>query len=305
MTGQSCYGSPARLTIYQQINYPGYLLNPGDMFQVDPEMVLFATGAPKEEKTKKPTSAAPNSDDVDLETGAEALAKQAEEEKQKQESEDSEEADPDADDTPRETLQKMLTQAKSILSSPRTTLPAKRKQDLRAFQKAVRRTLSRSRNSTVLTDSLEAQFTELRHQLSTSRDARASSLPSEQQQKATSNTSNEEEEQEEQEEEEEDTHDPEDDLIDASPSELDELREVLSLLRDNPIDPSKPYYTPWRPRDYMSAFTFIPRYLEVNQNICSAVYLRHPVARPGLGEVPTPFMESTSASAFTWYLKRR
>src|SRR5437763_8280251 len=27
--------------------YPGYMLNPGDMFQVDPERVLFAIGAPK------------------------------------------------------------------------------------------------------------------------------------------------------------------------------------------------------------------------------------------------------------------
>lgn len=28
------------------MHYPGYLLNPGDMFSVDPEMVLFATGTP-------------------------------------------------------------------------------------------------------------------------------------------------------------------------------------------------------------------------------------------------------------------
>src|SRR5690348_14773840 len=30
------------------MRYPGYLLNPGDMFQVDPERVLYATGAPKD-----------------------------------------------------------------------------------------------------------------------------------------------------------------------------------------------------------------------------------------------------------------
>ena len=30
-------------------------------------------------------------------------------------------------------------------------------------------------------------------------------------------------------------------------------------------DTSKPYATPWRPRAYMSAFAFIPRYLEVSQ----------------------------------------
>ena len=68
---------------------------------------------------------------------------------------------------------------------------------------------------------------------------------------------------------------------------------------------SAPYATPWRPRDYMSAFAFIPRYLEVNQNICAAVYLRHPVARPGLAEVPTPFHVETGQLAFNWYLRRR
>jgi ribosomal protein S4 len=62
---------------------------------------------------------------------------------------------------------------------------------------------------------------------------------------------------------------------------------------------------PWRPRPLMPAFAFIPRYLEVNQNVCSAVYLRHPVARPGLAEVPTPFPESLSQLAFNWYLRRR
>lgn len=62
---------------------------------------------------------------------------------------------------------------------------------------------------------------------------------------------------------------------------------------------------PWRPRPYMSAFAFIPRYLEVNQNVCSAVYLRHPVVRPGLAEVPTPFPEGLNQLAFNWYLRRR
>ncbi|KAK3060178.1 hypothetical protein LTS18_009139 [Coniosporium uncinatum] len=74
---------------------------------------------------------------------------------------------------------------------------------------------------------------------------------------------------------------------------------------ENPVDATKPYATPWRPRNYMSAFAFIPRYLEVNQNICSAVYLRHPVARPGLAEVPSPFSMETSQLAFNWYLRRR
>jgi hypothetical protein len=73
----------------------------------------------------------------------------------------------------------------------------------------------------------------------------------------------------------------------------------------NKRDAQAPYATPWRPRDYMSAFAFIPRYLEVNQNICAAVYLRHPVARPGLAEVPTPFHIETGQLAFNWYLRNR
>lgn len=31
---------------------------------------------------------------------------------------------------------------------------------------------------------------------------------------------------------------------------------------NNPIDVTKPYATPWRPRDYLPPFAFIPRYLE-------------------------------------------
>jgi hypothetical protein len=83
------------------------------------------------------------------------------------------------------------------------------------------------------------------------------------------------------------------------------LETAIARIRENPADTTKPYGTPWRPRPYMSAFAFIPRYLEVNHNICSAVYLRHPVARPGLSEVPTPFPAETQQLAFNWYLRRR
>lgn len=83
------------------------------------------------------------------------------------------------------------------------------------------------------------------------------------------------------------------------------LRRALQALTLNPVDESKPYATPWTPRDYLPAFAFIPRYLEVNQNICAAVYLRHPVAKPGFSEVPTPFSEQANANAFAWYLRRR
>jgi len=60
----------------------------------------------------------------------------------------------------------------------------------------------------------------------------------------------------------------------------------------------------WQPRPFIAPFAFIPRYLEVNQKICAAVYLRHPVARPGSAEVPTPFPRVISELAFNWYLRR-
>jgi hypothetical protein len=88
---------------------------------------------------------------------------------------------------------------------------------------------------------------------------------------------------------------------------MDEMKNLARLLRyddENPMDDSKPYATPWQPRPYMGAFAFVPRYLEVNPNICAAVYLRHPVARKGLAEVPTPFSYLTSQLSHNWYLRR-
>ena len=86
-----------------------------------------------------------------------------------------------------------------------------------------------------------------------------------------------------------------------------DMRHLKTIIRrdgENPIDETKPYKTPWAPRPYMSPWVFVPRYLEVNHNICAAVYLRHPVARRGLGEVPTPFSFFTSQLAHNWYAER-
>jgi ribosomal protein S4 len=83
------------------------------------------------------------------------------------------------------------------------------------------------------------------------------------------------------------------------------LGDVMRKHQAAPVDTEKPYMTPWKPRPEMAAFSFIPRYLEVNPNICAAVYLRHPVARKGLGEVPTPFSYLTNQLTHNWYLRRR
>lgn len=251
------------------MRYPGYLLNPGDMFQVEPERVMYATGAPKVIEKEQ---------DKEEET----------EEKQEVEEtkQETEEEVVDIERDPRDVLKDLLSQSKSILSAPRAGLTAKRKQDLRAFTSAVKRMLGRSKSSTILTDSLEAQFQEIQTQLKLTRENKKegkSSLPDAQ---------------------EKDTE-PEEETTQLTDLEYNQLFGALTEMQENPIDETKPYATPWVPRDYMSAFACIPRYLEVNHNICAAVYIRHPVARPGLGEVPTPFPESLSGTAFAWYLRRR
>src|SRR2546423_13694077 len=169
-----------------QMTHPGYLLNPGDMFQVDPERVMFATGMPKPGTPKPGTATAeePAEDDGESSKGIiEAAAADGEEDKdagQKQtaQAETVQVAEEEEEEDPRQILKNILAQSKSILASPSEKLAAKQKQDLRAFQKSVKRTLSKSKSTTILTDSLEAQFLELQNQLNISR--KEPSLPSEQ-----------------------------------------------------------------------------------------------------------------------------
>ena len=257
--------------------YPGYMLNPGDMFQVEPDRVLYATGAPKDKIERRATRVirrsrqkaaasedAENESAESVETSPTAAAKSSKEPQD-----------------PKEVLSGLLSHAKSILSSDsKDALPAKRKQELRAFQRTIRKTLSRANTSTILTDDLDAQLMEITSKLKTT----APSLPEDQQ-----TTSDQ----------------PAAPPATLSADERRALRAALIEARENPVDSTKPYATPWRPRDFMSVFAFIPRYLEVNHRICSAVYLRHPVARPGLAEVPSPFGIETNMLAFNWYLRRR
>lgn len=282
------------------MRHPSYLLNPGDLFQVESDRVMFATGAPKNKTERREGRVAQRKKPEGEEEAAEA-----------------EEADVEPKETPKEnnkdTLKALMSQAKSIMSTSKETLPAKRKQELRGFQKAVRRVLSRSESSTVLTDNLEAQFSQLTLLLDAKRTEKKPSKEPKKDKEAQN---------------EKDAANaaaaadaaPSDKLSEAfeqatlgedvdasalSDEEFDTLKRALTQMRDNPIDNTKPYATPWQPRDYMSAFAFIPRYLEVNQNICAAVYLRHPVARPGAAEVPTPFGEAVATPAYGWYLRRR
>lgn len=268
--------------------YPGYLLNPGDMFQVEPDRVLFATGAPKDanerragrlirKRAKKAKEATEEQD----------VAEEQTEESPESTASTSEGAEVDFEEAAEAkrkiykiSLKELLDNAKAILEENKTALSGKRKEKLREFTRSVRYAMGQvNRNDVQDIDSeLEALVSQL--SISAAPPMSASTI------EAPAGKS-------------------------SSPSqtltveERKALREVMREARENPIDPRKPYATPWRPRPYMSPFAFIPRYLEVNQNICSAVYLRHPVARPGLAEVPTPFTPETAQLAFNWYLRRR
>ncbi|KAL4928314.1 mitochondrial 37S ribosomal protein uS4m [Aspergillus undulatus] len=297
----------------RKMRYPGYLLNPGDMFQVDPERVMFATGAPKtkeerrEARLERRKAAEAKEAEAAEEEGAEAKEEQAESEAQKEEEID-----------PKETLKGLLSQAKNIMSRDKDVLPAKRKQELRGFQKSIRRVMSRRTGQDALTDNLEAQFDELMTRLKAikiqekkqDKEESASTAPkkSEDTEADAASASDDDKPTEALSEAFRQASQNPEGSVDTSKlteDEFETLKRALVQMRDNPIDSSKPYATPWRPRDYMGAFAFIPRYLEVNHNVCAAVYLRHPVARPGFAEVPTPFGEQIATPAFAWYLRRR
>ncbi|KAL5116154.1 hypothetical protein ACEQ8H_005930 [Pleosporales sp. CAS-2024a] len=283
----------------QQMQYPGYQLNPGDMFQVEPSSVMFATGAHKyRSKHGRRVARA--------EAAKRAAAREANPAKPPP-------ARPSfieparEDPTPAELkkhLESLMEQVDEVLAED---VGAKDKQKFRAFRQSVKKAMSlwRTANPETITtldaqfDFLKTQFTEhtINRPLSSS-----SSSPSSSPSSSSSSSSS--------------SRDPttiNEPLI--SPEDQARLRKAFEQLRletehssvwnGHKHNPLVPYRTPWRPRDYMSAFAFIPRYLEVNQNVCAAVYLRHPVARPGLAEVPTPFHIETGQLAFNWYLTRR
>ncbi|KAJ3481504.1 hypothetical protein NLI96_g7613 [Meripilus lineatus] len=69
----------------------------------------------------------------------------------------------------------------------------------------------------------------------------------------------------------------------------------------------KPGYTPFNLPPYAAPFIFIPAYLEPSFSTCSVIYLRHPTARPGYSEIPTPWHADGEIVrlAWEWYSRMR
>jgi hypothetical protein len=52
--------------------------------------------------------------------------------------------------------------------------------------------------------------------------------------------------------------------------------------------------------DYAAPWIFIPAYLETSFSTCSAIYVRHPMAREGYSELPTPYDADGEVVRLAW-----
>jgi hypothetical protein len=278
--------------------YPGYLLNPGDMFQVEPERVLYATGESKtgqqakegrhlrrltrrlnaKRNERREQRRAERAASKATKDPSEVTAKPSKRQIPKNELEERKQA--------RIQFQELLKQARGYMENPRNSISANKKKEVREYISELKGAMAKA--SRIDLKLVEKNFNSLAARLAQVTNIQLGSGARSGQAPKAENPSNEPA------------------LANGlSTEEQKAFREAIVRIRENPVDESKPYATPWRPRPFMSAFAFVPRYLEVNHNICSAVYLRHPVARPGLAEVPTPFPAETQQLAFNWYLRRR
>ena len=77
--------------------------------------------------------------------------------------------------------------------------------------------------------------------------------------------------------------------------------------RPSRSNPNPAPLTPFHLPQWASPFLFIPAYIEVSFQTCSAIYVRHPTARPGYSEIPTPYDADGEIVrlAWEWYSKCR
>ena len=106
----------------------------------------------------------------------------------------------------------------------------------------------------------------------------------------------------------------EDKLVDKSETDVEKFSDSSSLESQATPEaepkrkrkdgkPLTPFYLP----PYASPWLFIPAYIEPSFTTCSAVYVRHPTARPGYSEIPTPYDADGTLIryAWEWYVQRR
>lgn len=266
----------------KKMPFPAYKLNPGDMFQVEPAKVLFATGRPKKgviasTEASSSEEAAEAEAEPEAEEAAPAETDEATAAATEQQPEAATEAAEEASNLDRKAIMRLVRQAKKVLETEK--MGVAKKKAVRSFIKQAKLLQASTKTDASPADvakTLNDMMSELKLNEAEPESAEA---PAEAKKQG---------------------------VLDLLTSEeLKTLQRKMKEEMENPYDPEKPYATPWQPKDYMSPFAFIPQYLEVNHKICSAVYLRHPVARQGSAEVPTPYGYDTNQLAFNWYLRRR
>ncbi|KAK4204184.1 putative mitochondrial SSU ribosomal protein S4 precursor [Triangularia verruculosa] len=287
----------------KKMQHPGYLLNPGDLFQVDPEKVMIATGRKKTSNSESISAPKEPAAEEEAEPSGEGEATEATGQPAEELSHEQLKAEY------LEGLRLLHQHAKKVIDANKEKLSGGHKKEIRELSKKIKEAMNKARRAG--TDVQETgddmqNLATLMSQLELT-PAERKELAKEQEEAETTSEST-------------PTSTTTPDYPQLKPrsmpaptttnSKFDNvesqiLQRLLEEEKINPYDPSKPYATPWRPRPYMSAFAFIPRYLEVHPKICAAVYLRHPVARPGKSEIPTPFDTQISQLAFNWYLRRR
>ncbi|KAH9944669.1 hypothetical protein B0H21DRAFT_809843 [Amylocystis lapponica] len=93
---------------------------------------------------------------------------------------------------------------------------------------------------------------------------------------------------------------------DTSPDAETSSKKVSSAAPP-PKPTKKSQLTPFHLPPYASPFIFVPAYIEASFATCSAIYVRHPTARPGYSEIPTPWDADGEVvrAAWEWYSRVR
>lgn len=98
------------------------------------------------------------------------------------------------------------------------------------------------------------------------------------------------------------------DTIPSSEAKAETVSESASEQAETEVvSASEQLPTPFHLPQYASPWLFVPAYIEVSFKTCSAIYVRHPTARPGYSEIPTPYDADGAVIRFAWewYVHRR
>ncbi|CCH58957.1 hypothetical protein TBLA_0B01140 [Henningerozyma blattae CBS 6284] len=98
-------------------------------------------------------------------------------------------------------------------------------------------------------------------------------------------------------------------LIETNSSDENKLKNLINLPWQQKAifgreEKNKSYFTPWKPRPFLSPFAILPHHIEISFKTCSAIYLNDPKARPGHSEVISPFNLAVHERAYMYYVRK-